>query len=100
MCFAAKVEASRALTVRGTSGIFRRMSTITIPLTEEDLSFLRTYSEAQGTSAEAFLARQAHNLREQMQRPLHGAVAAASGIIAPEIAGREAHREHLEKKQA
>ncbi len=33
------------------------MSTITIPLTEEDLSFLRTYSQAQGTSAEAFLAR-------------------------------------------
>ena len=79
---------------------FPRMSTITIPLTEEDLSFLRTYSQAQGTSAEAFLARQAHNFREQMQRPLHGEVEAASGIIAPEIAGREAHREHLEKKQA
>ncbi len=76
------------------------MSTITIPLPEEDLTFLRAYSQARGTSAEAFLARQAHNLREQMQRPLHGAVEVASGIIAPEIAGREAHREYLERKQA
>ena len=76
------------------------MSTITIPLADEDLSFLRAYSEAQGTSAEAFLARQARNLREHLQRPLQPDVAAATGIISPEIAGRETHRGHLEKKHA
>ena len=76
------------------------MSTITIPLQEEDLAFLRAYSKEQGTSAEEFLARQAHNLREQMQRPLSEEVLAASGIIPPEVTGREAHREYFEKKQA
>jgi hypothetical protein len=74
------------------------MSTITVPLPEEDLAFLRAYSEAQGTSAEAYLARQARNLRENLLRPLHADVTAASGIIPAQIAGREAHRGHLEKK--
>lgn len=72
------------------------MSTITIPLPDEDLSFLRAYSDAHGTSAEAFLARQARNLRERLQRPLHPEVEAASGIISTELAAKEAHREHLE----
>lgn len=76
------------------------MSTITIPLPDEDLAFLRAYSEAQGISAEAFLAQQARNLREQLQRPLRAEVAAATGIISPEIAGKEMHRDHLEKKHA
>ena len=76
------------------------MSTITIPLPDEDLSFLRAYSEAQGTSAEAFLARQARNLREHLQRPLQADVMAASGIISPEVAAEETHREHSEKKHA
>ena len=75
-----------------------RMSTITIPLPDEDLAFLRAYSEAQGISAEAFLAQQARNLRVQLQKPLQAEVAAASGIIAPEIDGREMHRAHLEEK--
>jgi len=74
------------------------MSTITIPLPDEDLAFLRAWSEAQGISAEAFLARQAHNLREHLQRPLEADLAAASGIIAPEIAAEETYQEHLEKK--
>ena len=51
------------------------MSTITVPLPDEDLAFLRAWSEKQGTSAEEYLARQARNLREHLQRPLHpGAV--------------------------
>ena len=49
---------------------FPVMSTLTAPLPEEDLAFLRAYSEAHGTSAEAFLARQARNLREHLQTPV------------------------------
>ena len=75
------------------------MSTITVPLPDEDLKFLRSYTSAQGTSAEAFLARQAHNLRAHLQRALPPKVSAASGIIAPG-AGEQEHREHLEKKHA
>jgi len=77
---------------------FARMSTITIPLPDEDLNFLRAYSNAQGTSAEAFLARQARNLRQQLQVPLARDVEAASGIISPAINAETNHREHLEQK--
>lgn len=76
------------------------MSRITILLPDEDDSFLRAYSASQGTSAEAFLARQARNLREHLQRPLQPDVIKATGIISPGVAGEEMHREHLEKKHA
>ena len=76
------------------------MSTITVPLPDEDFAFLRHFSAAQGTSAEAFLARQARNLREQLQRPLPPEVLRATGIIPPEVAGEETHRAHLAKKHS
>ena len=76
------------------------MSAITVSLPDDDLAFLRDYSAALGTSAEAFLARQARNLRERLQQPLPPGVVEATGIIAPEIAGEENYREHLEKKHA
>jgi hypothetical protein len=76
------------------------MSTITIPLPDEDFAFLREFSATQGTSAEAFLARQARNLREHLQRPPHPEVRHATGIIAPGFAGEDVHRDHLEKKHA
>jgi len=76
------------------------MSAITVLLPDDDLAFLRNFSAAQGTSAEAFLARQARNLREHLQRPLRPEVLRATGIISPEVAGEETHREHLERKHA
>lgn len=76
------------------------MSTITVPLTEEDLDFLRAYSKTQGISAEALLARQARNLREHLQRPLQPEVIRATGIISPEVSGEETHRGHLGQKHA
>jgi len=74
------------------------MSTITVPLPDEDLTFLRAWSEKQGTSAEEFLARQARNLREHLQRPVHPDVAAATGIIPPDIDAEKEYHEYLEKK--
>jgi hypothetical protein len=74
------------------------MSTITIRLPEEDIAFLRNFSAAQGTSAEAFLARQARNLREHLQRPLRPEVLRATAFLPPEIAGEDTHREHLDHK--
>ena len=65
---------------------------------DEGLTFLRAYSAAQGISAEALLARQARNLRQHLQRPVHPEVAAATGIISPEVAGEDAHRGHLGQK--
>jgi hypothetical protein len=74
------------------------VSTITIPMPEEDLSFLRAYSSALGTSAEAFLAQQAHNLRRHLQQPIQQDVEEAGGIISPSINAAQTHREHLDKK--
>lgn len=76
------------------------MSTITVTMPDEDLAFLRDFAAASGTSAEALLGQQARRLREHLQRPLGPDVTAASGIINPEVAGREAHRDHLERKHA
>ena len=76
------------------------MSTLTIPLPDEDLAFLRAYSAAQGISAEALLARQARSFREHLQRPVHPDVAAASGVISAGVASEEARRAHVEKKHS
>jgi len=76
------------------------MSTITVLLPDDDLAFLRDFAAAQGTSAEEFLARQVRNLREHLQRPLEPEVLRATGIISPEVAGKETYCEHLEKKHA
>jgi hypothetical protein len=73
------------------------MSTITIPMPEEDLAFLRAWSKEHGTSAEALLAQQARNLRERLQKPLHPDVAAAIGIISSD-ADEETYHRYLEKK--
>jgi hypothetical protein len=76
----------------------KSMSTITIPLSDEDFSFLQSYSRAQGTSLEAFLAHQASCLRERLQKPLPTEIAGASGILSPINNPEAARLEHLEKK--
>jgi hypothetical protein len=68
------------------------MSTLTMPIPDKALAFLRAYSAAHGMSAEALLAQQARDLREHLQRPLHPALKAATGIISSDIDGKEAHR--------
>lgn len=67
---------------------------------DEDIAFLRAYSAEQGISAEELLARQAHNLREHIQRVPHPDVAGASGIISPDVAGEDDYRTYLEKKHS
>ena len=74
------------------------MSTITVTMADEDLAFLRRFSQEQGTSAEELLARQARRLRQQLERPLPPATAAASGIIEGEVNASEAYQDHLDRK--
>ena len=74
------------------------MSTITIALPDEDLVFLREWSEKRGTAAEEFLARQARNQREHLQRPIHPDVAAAIGIFPADVDAKKVYHEYLEKK--
>jgi hypothetical protein len=74
------------------------MSTITVSLADEDLAFLQRFSEAQGTSAGEFLARQARNLRRQLEKPLPPEIIDVSGIIAGEADARTEHLDHLQRK--
>lgn len=74
------------------------MSTLTIRLPDEDVTFLRAWSENHGISAEEFLAGQVRNLREHMQRPLHPEVVAATGIFPPDLDVKKAYHEYIEKK--
>jgi hypothetical protein len=53
---------------------------------------------AQGTSLEAFLARQARCLRERLQKPLPAEVRAASGILQSMEDLEAVGLEHFEKK--
>ena len=76
------------------------MSSLTIPLPDEDLAFLRAYSAAQGISAETLMARQARSLREHLQRPVHPDVATATGVIAPDVVGEDAYHAHSEEKHS
>lgn len=74
------------------------MSTITVTLADEDLAFLRSFSKAQGTSAEEILARQAHGLRRRIERPLPPVTLAASGIIAGDVDASKTYLDHIERK--
>lgn len=74
------------------------MSTITVVLPDEDLAFLRRFSETQGTSAEELLASQARSLRAQLERPIPPEIVAASGIIQGDIDPRKEHLDHLDRK--
>ena len=74
------------------------MSTITVSLADEDLAFLQRFSEAQGTSAGEFLARQARNLRRQLEKPLPPEIVAASRIIGGEVDAKNEHLDHLQRK--
>ncbi len=74
------------------------MSTIAVPMPEEDLRFLRTWTEQHGSTAEAFLAQQARNLREHIQRGLHPDVKNAMGVILEDIDAAAEYRAHLDRK--
>jgi hypothetical protein len=74
------------------------MSTITVPVQDEDLAFLRAWSKEHGTSPEALLGEQARNLRELLEEPLGADVVAATGIVSPDVDVEKAYYEYLEKK--
>jgi len=76
------------------------MSTLIVPLPDEDLAFLETYSAAQGTSAGELLAVQARRLREFLQSEIHGDIVDAVGIIDPGVSAEPAFLSHLEEKHS
>lgn len=76
------------------------MPTLTVPILDEDVAFLTAYSATQGLSVEQFIARQTHNLKVYLEKPLHRDVQCATGIIKGSADGEELHRSHWEEKHA
>ena len=74
------------------------MSTVMVSLAEEDLAFLKKYSDAQGTSVGEFLARQARSLRKQLEKPLPPEIVSASGIINGAVDSKAEYLNHMEAK--
>ncbi|TDU64126.1 hypothetical protein EI77_04310 [Prosthecobacter fusiformis] len=74
------------------------MSTITIPIADDDLAFLHSWTQEQGTTVEEFFSREAHSLRRHLQAPLHPVLQRASGVIHSDIDGVSDHRQHLDDK--
>jgi len=76
------------------------MTVLSVPMAEEDFIFLRNWASKHGTTAESFLAEQAHALRIQLQQPIHPAVLSATSVLEKVSDERAEHLERLEKKHA
>lgn len=76
------------------------MSTITIPLPDEDFQFMSAWAEKQGTTVAEFFAREARNLRQHLQATLHPDLQSATGILESDTQAESAHLDHLDRKHA
>lgn len=76
------------------------MSTLTVPIPDEDLEFLRALAERAGTSPEAFIAKQTRLMRERYESPLHPDVIRATGVINGDVDVRKEYLDHMERKHA
>ena len=76
------------------------MSTITIPLPDEDFQFMSEWAEKQGITVAEFFAREARHLRQHLQTALHPDLERATGILVPELQAESAHLDHLDRKHA
>ncbi len=74
------------------------MSTITIPIEDEDLQYLKNWTREQGTTLEEFFAKEARSLRKHLEAPLHPALLQASGVISRDIDAKDKHLEYLMNK--
>ncbi len=79
---------------------FQLMSTLTIPISDENLSFLHEWTKENGMTPESFFAAHVDSLRRPKRRPIHPDVIRATGVIQFEGDPREAYLEHMEKKHA
>ncbi len=76
------------------------MSTLTIPISDENLSYLQEWTKEIGMTPESFVAAHVESLRRPKRRAIHPAVIRATGVIQFEGDPREAYLEYMEKKHA
>jgi len=76
------------------------MSTITIPIPDETLSVLESWTREQGITVEQYLSSAATDLSRHLSAPLHPTVIRATGIIRSDIDPEKEHLDHLARKHA
>ena len=76
------------------------MKLLSVPVSEEDFTFLQTWAAKRGSTVESVLAEQAHALRLQLQQPVHQAVLSAPGVLEKTDSEKEEHLNHLARKHA
>jgi hypothetical protein len=76
------------------------MSTVTVPISDENLEFLQTWTKANGMTPESYFSAQVESLRRQEGRPIHPALIRATGVIKADVDGRQAYLEHMAKKHS
>ncbi len=76
------------------------MSTLTIPISDENLSFLKEWTKENGMTPESFVTAQVESLRRPKRRPIHPDVLRATGVIKFDGDPREAYLDYMEKKHA
>lgn len=76
------------------------MSTITIPLPDEDFQFMSDWARQQGITVADFLAKEVRNLRKHLQTPLHSDLKSATGVLNPELEAVSTHLSYLDHKHA
>ena len=76
------------------------MTTVTVPISDENLEFLQTWTKANGMTPESYFSAQVESLRRQESRPIHPALIRATGVIRDDVDGRQAYLEHMAKKHS
>jgi uncharacterized protein involved in type VI secretion and phage assembly len=74
------------------------MSSISIPLSEEDLTFLRRFTGQRGITVEDFMAQHAKNLRLNLEAILHRDIIAATGTFQTATDPQNDYYDHQEHK--
>ena len=59
---------------------------------------MNDWTRQHGTTVAEFFAREARNLRQHLQAPLHPDLKRATGSLAPALEGESAHLDHLDRK--
>ena len=76
------------------------MSTLTIPISDENLAFLQEWTKVNGMTPEGYVLAQVESLRRKPTRSIHPALIRATGVLKPDVDAREAYIDFMSKKHS
>lgn len=68
---------------------------LTVRLPEEELRFLKTYAQENGTTAPEILAGYVRRLKSSSRRPLHPDILQITGLVPEHLDAEAEYRHHL-----